>query len=98
MQVWDGNSCRSLLILCHPEEAESHAKRATPNEGPMQLASNFLTDARRDHRLASRCMNPCSDVEERRFGAAYQPKIKTGPQPRYLHPPLATSAPAVRIP
>jgi hypothetical protein len=22
---------------CHPEEAESHAKRATPDEGPVQL-------------------------------------------------------------
>ena len=22
---------------CHPEEAESHAKRVTPDEGPMQL-------------------------------------------------------------
>jgi hypothetical protein len=29
---------------CHPEEAESHAKRATPNEGPMQPACS-ATDA-----------------------------------------------------
>jgi hypothetical protein len=27
---------------CHPEEAESHAKRATPDEGPMQLAGRAL--------------------------------------------------------
>ena len=30
---------------CHPEEAESHAKRATPNEGPVQLASRTAFDA-----------------------------------------------------
>jgi hypothetical protein len=29
---------RNLLFSCHPEEAESRAKRATPDEGPMQLA------------------------------------------------------------
>ncbi len=29
---------RNLLFACHPEEAEPHAKRATPDEGPMQLA------------------------------------------------------------
>ena len=27
-------------MRCHPEEAESHAKRATPDEGPMQLAGS----------------------------------------------------------
>ncbi len=27
---------------CHPEAAESSAKRATPNEGPMQLAGSPL--------------------------------------------------------
>jgi hypothetical protein len=27
---------------CHPEEAESHAKRATPDEGPMHLLRKYL--------------------------------------------------------
>jgi hypothetical protein len=27
---------------CHPEEAESHAKRETPDEGPMQLAGILI--------------------------------------------------------
>jgi hypothetical protein len=43
--VWSGHSCPlpltlilTLTFVCHPEEAESHAKRATPDEGPMQLA------------------------------------------------------------
>jgi hypothetical protein len=35
----------ALTLRCHPEEAESHAKRATPNEGPMQLARSGSTDA-----------------------------------------------------
>ncbi len=34
-------------LRCHPEEAESHAKRATPHEGPMQLAGSGRTDATR---------------------------------------------------
>jgi hypothetical protein len=34
-----------LTLVCHPEEAESHAKRATPNEGPMQLTSSSTADA-----------------------------------------------------
>ncbi len=38
---------RNLLFLCHPEEAESHAKRATPDEGPMQLVSTCPTVAPR---------------------------------------------------
>src|SRR5882672_5342998 len=28
----------AALATCHPEAAESHAKRATPNEGPMHSA------------------------------------------------------------
>ena len=43
--MWDGHSCPSPLtlililslsstLICHPEEAESPAKRATPNEEP----------------------------------------------------------------
>jgi hypothetical protein len=28
----------SVFWRCHPEEAESHAKRATPDEGSMQFA------------------------------------------------------------
>jgi hypothetical protein len=44
LPVWDGHSCPSpltllLILICHPEEAESHAKRATPNEGPMHFLS-----------------------------------------------------------
>jgi hypothetical protein len=36
----DGHSCPPpltllLTLICHPEEVESHAKRATPDEGPM---------------------------------------------------------------
>jgi hypothetical protein len=27
-----------LTSVCHPEEAESHAKRATPDEGPMHFS------------------------------------------------------------
>jgi hypothetical protein len=41
--VWDGHSCPppltlmltlTLISICHPEEAESYAKRATPDEDP----------------------------------------------------------------
>jgi hypothetical protein len=41
LTVWDGHSCPSpltliltLTLICHPEEAESSAKRATPDEEP----------------------------------------------------------------
>jgi hypothetical protein len=41
--VWNGHCCPLpltliLIFACHPEEAESHAKRATPDEGPMHVA------------------------------------------------------------
>jgi hypothetical protein len=56
LTVWVGHSCPTplplpliliLILICHPEEAELHAKRATPNEepalslpkGPMQFVS-----------------------------------------------------------
>jgi TonB family protein len=35
----EGTTLSRANAACHPEEAESHAKRATPNEGSMQLAS-----------------------------------------------------------
>jgi hypothetical protein len=53
--VWNGHSCPLPLTLpCHPEEAESRAKRATPDEepalslpkGPMHLASRSSTRAK----------------------------------------------------
>lgn len=35
LSMWDGHSCPSpLTLLCHLEEADSHAKRATPDEEP----------------------------------------------------------------
>jgi hypothetical protein len=46
--VWDGHSCplpltsiSTLTLICHPEEAESHAKRVTPGEGPMHFPTRL---------------------------------------------------------
>jgi hypothetical protein len=36
---------RPSALRCHPEEAESHAQRATLDEGPMHLACSEPTDA-----------------------------------------------------
>jgi hypothetical protein len=33
-----------FALRCHPEEPESHAERATPDEGSMQLACRGPTD------------------------------------------------------
>jgi hypothetical protein len=46
--VWDGHSCPSpltLILICHPEEAESHPKRAIPDEGSMHLVARLRCPA-----------------------------------------------------
>ena len=47
----DGRLARPFLSFCHPEAAESRAKRETPNEGPMHLASPVSTLSLRDKPL-----------------------------------------------
>ncbi|MGC2792967.1 MAG: hypothetical protein WA899_13145, partial [Candidatus Sulfotelmatobacter sp.] len=50
--AWDGHYCPSpLTLLCHPEEAESHAKRATPDEEPA------LSEAEGTYALALRVLS-----------------------------------------
>jgi len=57
---------------CHPEEAESRAKRATPDEEPMQLASISLIDA---------LSNECHSEPRAKLGEepAYQPQYQPFP-------------------
>jgi hypothetical protein len=63
-----------LTSACHPEEAESHAKRATPDEGPMHLAVSLSAADRGEigkgtasSRAAKghKTMNPASAAEGR---------------------------------
>ncbi len=86
LPVWVGHSCPTPLTLililtllltlrCHPEEAESHAKRATPDEGPMQLACA----ARLPHPGSADLMPAPSPTARRKPRRTGQPQVKMVP-------------------